>query len=101
MKEEDSVLVSQELRDVGGGRGRHDEGSQEPLAGGQRQRLKRQRPLPRRLFLWQVGVVQLPRMLLQVEVSTEPLSTYSTSEWLLLVVCVHVKCQVIDLVERL
>lgn len=46
-------------------------------------------------------LVQLPRVLLQVEVPTEPLAADPTRERLLLIVRVHVKRQVVDLVERL
>lgn len=46
-------------------------------------------------------VVQLPDMLLQVEVATEALAAGGTGEGLLVVVCVHVEGEVVHLVERL
>lgn len=87
--------MSQELAHVGGRVRGHHEGVEEPLGevwqgGGQSLgRLSRAR------------VVQLPRVLLQVEVATEALAADPAGERLLLVVCVHVERQVVDLVERL
>lgn len=45
--------------------------------------------------------MQLPRVFLQVEVAAEALATDPAGERLLLVVCVHVERQVVDLVESL
>lgn len=39
-------------------------------------------------------------MFLQVKVSAEAFPTGGTGEWLLVVVCVHVECQVVYLMER-
>lgn len=45
--------------------------------------------------------MQLPDVFLQVKVPAEALPTGGAGERLLVVVCVHVECQVVHLVERL
>lgn len=45
--------------------------------------------------------MQLPNVLLQVKVATETFATGGAGEGLLVIVCVHVKGQVVDLVEGL
>lgn len=45
--------------------------------------------------------MQLPRVFLQVEVAAEALAADPAGERFLLVVCVHVERQVVDLVESL
>lgn len=45
--------------------------------------------------------MQLPDVLLQVEVAAEAFATSGAGEGLLVVVCVHVEGQVVDLVEGL
>lgn len=55
-----------------------------------------------RRFLEQFLVfVQLPNMLFQVEIPAEPLAAFLAGEWFLLVVRVHVECQIVHLMERL
>lgn len=45
--------------------------------------------------------MQLPDVLLQVKVAAEAFATGCAGERFLVIVCVHVKCQVVDLVEGL
>lgn len=44
--------------------------------------------------------MQLSHVLLEIEVATKPFGADSTRVWLLFVVCVHVKRQVVHLMER-
>lgn len=44
-------------------------------------------------------IVQLPDMFFQVEVAAETLATGCTGEGLLVVMCVHVEGQIVDLME--
>ena len=45
-----------------------------------------------------VGVVQFPHVLLQIEIAAKALATQTASEWLLVVVSMHVERQVVNLV---
>lgn len=87
--------MSQELAHVGGRVRRHHEGVEEALREG------RQCGRKSLASLCRTRVVQLPRVLLQVEVAAEALAADPAGKRLLLVVCVHVERQVVDLVESL
>jgi len=46
-----------------------------------------------------IRIVQFPGVLLQIKVTAESFTTDAAREWLLVVMCVHVKGQVVDLME--
>ncbi|CAL4121134.1 unnamed protein product, partial [Meganyctiphanes norvegica] len=48
-----------------------------------------------------VCVMQLTHMLLQVKIPAKAFATYCTLKWLLVIVCVHMECQIINLMEGL
>lgn len=90
--------LSQNLSNVGSGySGDKSRPHERGLPGG-RERGSGRRELQR---LRRREVVELPHVLLEVEVPAEPLAANGAGEGLLVVVRVHVECEVVDLVEGL
>jgi len=44
--------------------------------------------------------MQFPHVFLEVKVSTKAFATDLAGEWFLVIVCVHMECQIIDLMKR-